>query len=366
MDYRQRTLISIYGDVQYARAYYHCSHCRNGDFPSDREMGLDKQKPTPATRQIISLGGMQFSFPDAKRILFKVSGINVSETLIRTITEAAGRRADALEDSGKLVDNSRTWDFSLDNQGKTVGYLSVDHTGVPQQGENAGKAPGRMAAVAMLYNPPADPQDHKPIKDRRYVSGLLDLPEVGERLREHAWQVGFDKVEQQVAITDAGSGLAGVVKKVFPEAEHIIDFWHAAEYFANVAKALHPDDAEAADAQRSRWKALLKRDGGVGLLASLEGVDLANGSSALREAHRDAVRYFRNHQEQMDYPRYLANGWRIGSGPVEAGCKNVVGSRLKGTGMRWKEPGTHEVCQLRAVFLSSGDLWERLWDPTLA
>ena len=42
----------------------------------------------------------------------------------------------------------------------------------------------------------------------------------------------------------------------------------------------------------------------------------------------------------MDYPRYLANGWQIGSGPVESACKTVVANRLKGSGMRWGEDGS--------------------------
>jgi hypothetical protein len=45
--------------------------------------------------------------------------------------------------------------------------------------------------------------------------------------------------------------------------------------------------------------------------------------------------YFRNQVHRMDYPRYLAHGWQIGSGPVESACKTVVGQRLKGAGMRW-------------------------------
>jgi hypothetical protein len=50
----------------------------------------------------------------------------------------------------------------------------------------------------------------------------------------------------------------------------------------------------------------------------------------------------------MDYTTYLARGWMIGSGPVEAACKLVVGRRLKGTGMRWRPPRSDSLCHLRA------------------
>jgi len=55
---------------------------------------------------------------------------------------------------------------------------------------------------------------------------------------------------------------------------------------------------------------------------------LSEASAEVKEEHRRQVQYFRNHEHKMDYPRYLANGWQIGSGPVESACKSVVGNRL--------------------------------------
>jgi hypothetical protein len=63
----------------------------------------------------------------------------------------------------------------------------------------------------------------------------------------------------------------------------------------------------------------------------------------------------------MDYPRYQAEGWRIGSGHVEAGCKAAVGQRLKGGDMRWGEAGADAVCHLRARFKSAKGQWDAFW-----
>ena len=63
----------------------------------------------------------------------------------------------------------------------------------------------------------------------------------------------------------------------------------------------------------------------------------------------------------MDYPRYLAHGWQIGSGPVESACKTVVANRLKGSGMRWGEDGSDAVCHLRALYFSQPGQWEAFW-----
>jgi hypothetical protein len=76
---------------------------------------------------------------------------------------------------------------------------------------------------------------------------------------------------------------------------------------------------------------------------------------------RQQLQYFRNHQHRMDYPRYLAHGWQIGSGPVESGCKRLVTQRLKGAGMRWGQRGTDTICHLRALLLGQLDHWNDCW-----
>lgn len=97
------------------------------------------------------------------------------------------------------------------------------------------------------------------------------------------------------------------------------------------------------------------------MVHALQELDVGEVNAAQRTAHAECLRYFQNHQHKMDYPRYLANGWQIGSGPVESACKTVVGSRLKQSGMRWGEAGSDAVCHLRALYLSQPGQWEAYW-----
>jgi hypothetical protein len=86
---------------------------------------------------------------------------------------------------------------------------------------------------------------------------------------------------------------------------------------------------------------------------------------SLQEAgYRQELQYFSHHEHKMDYPRYVANGWQIGSGPVESGCKRVVTQRLKGAGMRWSERGSDAVCHLHALLLSQTGCWDDFWSPS--
>jgi len=89
-------------------------------------------------------------------------------------------------------------------------------------------------------------------------------------------------------------------------------------------------------------------------------------SESVRQAHRQLVGYVGNQVHRMDYPTYRSKGWAIGSGPVEAACKQVVNQRLKVTGARWSEAGTDAVCHLRALFRSELGQWDAYWAATTA
>ncbi|MBX3443752.1 MAG: hypothetical protein KF774_15190 [Planctomyces sp.] len=82
---------------------------------------------------------------------------------------------------------------------------------------------------------------------------------------------------------------------------------------------------------------------------SWRGLEPAEKPPAVREAHRQLTGYLRNNVHRMNYPRCLAHGWEIGSGAIESACQNIVGRRLKGPGMQWRERGTTSQCQWRAL-----------------
>lgn len=219
-----------------------------------------------------------------------------------------------------------------------------------------------MAYVGMIYNPRSG-HDPKPSERHavRYLAGFFELDQLGLQLRRQAAQVGWDDAQQQIALSDGGSGLEEFFRKNFPRAQCILDFWHAAEHLTELALALHPDDEALRQERAAAWRHRLKHEGGLSILRALEELDLTSHPPSARGAQADCVRYFQNHQHRMDYPRYLANGWQIGSGPVESACKTVVANRLKGSGMRWGSDGADALCQLRALYLSQPGQWDDFW-----
>jgi hypothetical protein len=343
--------------VRLTRAYYYCPHCRSGHCPWDAALRLAAGDLTPAAEELVGLTGLLTSFAEAAdQVLPRLAGLRLAESTAERTTEGAGARLASRRAAGDVFGPAGGWAWQPDAQGRTCGYVSVDATGVGMQGPGGAQAEGRMAYVGLIFSPAASGAPAR----ARALAGLYDLAELGAQLRRQAAQVGMERADVWVALTDGGAGLEEFMRVYFPRAQCVLDFYHAAEHLNDLAKTLYPDK-EQATAAAAAWCHTLKHEGGAVLLTALEALDLRGRKAETRAVHRREVGYVRNNGHRMDYPRYRANGWLIGSGHVEAACKAVVGQRLKGNGMRWSEAGADAVCQLRALFKSEKGQWDAFW-----
>lgn len=290
-------------------------------------------------------------------MLPRMAGLRLAESSAERTTEAAGLRLSRQRAAGEVFAQARDWPWSKDAKGRACAYLSLDATGIGMQGEKGAAAEGRMAYVGLIYCPGEAGQ---PARERA-LAGLYELAELGAQMRRQGAQVGMDRADVGVALTDGGAGLEEFMGVYFPRAQCVLDFYHAAEHLSDLAKVLYPGDQEQAAAVAGQWCHTLKHQGGAALLAVLEGLQVRGRKAEVREAHRRELGYVRNNVHRMDCPRYLADGWLIGSGHVESACKAVVGQRLKGNGMRWGEAGADAICHLRALFKSEKGQWEAFW-----
>jgi hypothetical protein len=311
--------------------------------------------------------GVQTSFAEvSERTLRKACGLRLSESTVERTTESAGQRLTKLLEQRIKFGAPEPWEWERDALGKTCAYVSVDATGVRQQGENGAATEGRMAYVAMIYNPRGAARTLERRKASaphqvRYLAGFYELDALGIETRGQAAQVGWDEAEQQLALSDGGAGLEDFFRKNFPRATVILDFWHAKEHLVELGKALYGEESAEGQQWLDERCHQLKAEGGAAVRVSLEAIDVSGRNELVREHHRRETNYFRNHEHKMNYPDYLNHGWQIGSGPVESACKTVVNNRLAGSGMRWGSPGSNAVCHLRALFLSQRNQWEGFW-----
>ena len=371
VSHRPKTFVSLLGEIGLNRAYYHCSQCHAGFVPWDETLRLSSDALTPAAREVVSLTGLLSSFAEGSTTaLPKLTGLRVSESTVERTTEAVGHDVGKRLAAGEIFGAARDWEWHKDAEGKTCAYVSLDATGVCQQGQNGSKTEGRMVTVAMVYNPVpeaterrARPESRQPKFNVRYVAGLNGIEALGDPLRRQAAQVGMDRADRWIAISDGGSGLEDWLRTNFGRVDAVIlDFYHATEYLGELGRALHPNDEDARETWLDDWCHRLKHQGGEAVLEDLQELKASTKNS--RETLANVTRYFKNQSHRMDYPTYVAKGWAIGSGPVESACKTVIGQRMKGSGMRWGVDGADSVSHLRALFKSGDHQWNAYWHPS--
>jgi hypothetical protein len=372
--------LSILGPISLRRAYYYCHRC-GGQFPWDKTVGLTAKRLTPGAEELATLAGTTGeSFQEAaEKLLPKMAALRLSESSVQRTSEAAGKRLRQALQKKKVLGGPTPWAWHKDARGKTCAYVSVDATGVRQQASGGGKADGRMPYVAMVFNPVPDLPKGHPYRlpgsvrmQARYLSGLYSLEELGDLVRRQAGQVGMNRAEQWIGLTDGGNGLENFLKVNFPgplefgtSLELILDFWHAADSLLKLAKTLHPIHEEERQGLMTTWCHFMKHEGGARIVAELEKLAVPANKPTVQAQYEETLGYLKNNVHRMDYPRYVANGWSIGSGTVESACKTVVGQRLKLGGMRWRENGTDEMCQLRALYRSESRQWELFWSRNI-
>jgi hypothetical protein len=299
-----------------------------------------------------------------------MAALALSESTTQRTSEDVGQDIAERRQRGEVFGVASDWPWGRDAQDRRVAYISIDATGTRQQGPGGARAEGRMAYVAAVYNPPAvewlrraKGQKAAPVQ-ARYLSGLYELAELGPLRRRQAAQVGMERADVWVALTDGGSGLEHFVQSNFnrPDLVVILDFYHPTSYLEKLAHATWPHDEEKALALAQQWCSMLKEEGGAATLAVLREWEWPPGKSKeWRKQWADTEQYFGNNAHRMEYPEYLAQGWHIGSGVVESACKTVVGQRLKGAGKRWGEEGADALCHVRALYRSERGQWEAYW-----
>jgi hypothetical protein len=346
----------VHGEVRLQRAYYYCQRCHRSYCPYDEVMGVDEGL-SPGVRPLVCLAGTLVPFEDAAEdVLRRFANVRLSASTVLRCTEAAGERLHEQLRAGQMVKPTQPepgWSGPRE-QGQPRAYVGLDAFSVPMQEADGTKADHRMLYTALLYTPDK--------RQQRYLVDF-DLDALAGQVRSLAKACGVSQVEDLIAVTDGGNGLEEALQRHL--ADHlvtILDWYHAAQHLHDFAAVLYARDEQAAKKWAEEAKGILYEEGGDALLEFLSALVLPKGTrTVVREELRKLTGYFENNRHRTDYPSYREQGWDIGSGPTEAGCK-IIGERLKGSGMRWVERGALTVGVLRALYVSSSKLWDGFWE----
>jgi hypothetical protein len=196
-----------------------------------------------------------------------------------------------------------------------------------------------------------------------YVAHLGGAEDFGRKLWTEALHRRVPAAYEKACVSDGAHWIWNLCEDYFPEAEQIVDWYHALEHLHKAAHVLHGDST----VQAHRWVETTKTDLYQGHAARIA-CELEQRARQFTGDCADRLRseatFFRNHHRRMQFLEYREQGWPIGSGSIESGCKQFQ-ARLKGPGMRWSRPGAERMLALRASIMSGYfDLyWEALSIP---
>jgi hypothetical protein len=190
-----------------------------------------------------------------------------------------------------------------------------------------------------------------------FTGAIEDAATFGRRIHAEAVRRGLYQARRIIVLGDCAEWIRNLVETHFPMARRIIDFYHAEEHVAALCQALFTKPADVAR-YRERWWDLLAQ-GDIEQLIDEASAWLPRDPSANKDARKE-LNYLDKNKQHMRYATFKNQGLFIGSGVVEAACKNLVGKRLKQSGMEWTVRGANAIVSLRCATLSYrfNDYWE--------
>ena len=193
------------------------------------------------------------------------------------------------------------------------------------------------------------------------MGAIETAEEFGFRLYSEAWRRGWEWATLKVVIGDGAVWIWVLADRHFPGAIQIVDLYHARQHLWEIAALLHPNDPAAKKSWMVPMKELLDQGEIEQLVARLREIAAEHAVShpGLTEEILKEAEYFETNAARMNYPRFRAMGLFVGSGVIEAGCKAVIGSRLKRSGMFWTVRGANAIIALRCCCLNGRfeDYW---------
>lgn len=366
---RPKPVLTVVGPVSYPRPYYVCAHCHHAPNPSDASLGVERQEFSPGVRRMMAVVGSDTAFEAGRQQLELLAGLQVSTKSVERQAEQIGAEILELEQA----EIRRCVQLQLPiplGPPIPVLYVEIDGTGIPvvkketegRSGKLEGQPPHtREVKLGCVFTSSrVDPQN-RPIRDpdsTTYTGAIENAEEFARRIYREAFQRGWPRARIKVVLGDGAIWIWNLAADQFPAAILIVDFYHASEHVHKLSRLLFPTQDEA----RRPWTRVamyLLDNGNIEALVTVLRSLLAH-CPAIADKLETEAQYFERNAEKMRYPQFRAQGLFVGSGVIEAGCKTVIGSRLKQSGMFWTVEGANRIIALRCCRMSGKfeDFWE--------
>lgn len=371
---KRKQLLTILGPVNYKRSMFQCPACNRTRYPGDEELDIVGTSRSPGVRRMVARAGSKQTFKEGRDDLWIYAGIKISAKDVERIAEETGRQMEKWSKSEQEEILRCDQTQVLANKTIPTLYVCYDGTGVPMNKRELlgrrGKQPDgtartREAKLGCVFTQTSKDQEGRPIRDPEstsFVGAIEGAKEFGWRIYAEALRRGYRFAERIVVIGDAANWIRTIAQLHFHEAIQIVDLYHARQHVSDLCKILFAANEKQVARYRMRWWTNLDA-GNVETIVREASQNLPSNRQAKRRVKKE-IAYLERNKQLMRYADFRAQGLFVGSGVVEAGCKTLIGSRCKQSGMEWSVTGANAIISLRCMMLS-GRL-EEFWESRTA
>jgi hypothetical protein len=367
---RSKPILTVVGKVDISRPYYLCSHCHTGQFPADVELDVENTEFSPGVRRMEAMVGQDTPFDHGREQIKILAGLEVTTKSVERTAEAIG--GDIAAGEQREIRKAVQLDLPV-IIGKPIPilYVQMDGTGVPVvKKETEGRkgktdsqpAHTREVKLGCVFTQTAWDKEGYAIRDpdsTTYTGAIETAEEFGKRIYLEAWNRGWSRAEKKVVMGDGAEWIWNLADLHFPGAVQIVDLYHARQHLWDLVRRLHPNDPVNQKVwMKSHQKRLLDKGKIEKLVLLLRSTESTNPE--VLDKIRTEAEYFERNAERMRYPKFRRQHLFVGSGVIEAGCKTVIGSRLKQSGMFWTVRGANAIIALRCCHLNGR--FEHYWE----
>jgi hypothetical protein len=367
---RSRPVLTVVGWVRMNRPWYLCDRCHEGQFPADEALDIKGTDFSPGVRRMEAMVGQEAPFDRGRQQMKVLAGLEITAKSVERTAEAIGAEIAANEQSA--IRRAIQLDLPV-IIGKPIPFLYVqmDGTGAPvvkketegRKGKTDGQpAHTREVKLGCVFTQTAWDKEGYAIRDAdstTYTGAIETAEEFGKRIYLEAWNRGWSRAEKKVVMGDGAEWIWNLADLHFPGAIQIVDLYHARQHLWDLARKLHPNDTISQKLWiKAHQKRLLDKGKIEKLVLSLRSTESTNAE--VLDRIRTEADYFERNADRMRYPKFRRQHLFVGSGVIEAGCKTVIGSRLKQSGMFWTVRGANSIIALRCCHLNGRfeDYWE--------
>ena len=356
---RLKQVHTIFGSIELRRHYFYDAASHGGRAPLDAALGL-MNGFSPALVRLSARAAAREGYEAASQDLLALAGIEIEGRQIqRLVNQVAPQVAVQLQKGQETASNPIP-----------IMYVEVDGTGVPMvANELAGRkgkqpdgtAKTREVKLGSVFTQTQCDSEGRPERDyasTTYVGSFEPAEPFGLGIRDEARRRGLGRAGKLVFIGDGAAWIWELQRLNFPAAVQILDLYQALEHLHELCAGLYPEK-HWARRMKQQWTEMLHNDQVADVIASARHRLKALGPQP-DDSLNTQIAYFEHHRHRMLYKTYRDAGLFYGSGVIEAGCRAVIGQRLKNSGMFWTQTGGKSVLDLRCLLKSNR--WDQGWN----